>query len=174
MYYKPMHKIGVLVQDCSISIANILQILQSCTKPSKSSWLIHCGLRSGNGLFLGDIKLLSDCPIVNFPCPSPGSGFTEEWWRHQMETFFALLALCAGNSPVTGEFPAQRPVTRSLDVFFDLCLNKRLNKQSRVWWFETPSSQLWRHCNGCFGGMQSPERVCITVNESHHGVKDHA
>ena len=39
------------------------------------------------------------------------------WWRHQMETFSALLALCAGNSPVTGEFPSQRPVTRSFDVF---------------------------------------------------------
>ena len=47
------------------------------------------------------------------------------WWRHQMETFSALLALCAGNSLVTGEFPAQRPVTRSFDVFFDLRLNKR-------------------------------------------------
>ena len=46
------------------------------------------------------------------------------WWRHQMETFSALLAICAGNSPITGEFPAQRPVTRSLDVFFDLSLNK--------------------------------------------------
>ena len=40
-----------------------------------------------------------------------------------METFSALLALCAGNSPVTGEFPAQRSVTRSFDVFFDLSLN---------------------------------------------------
>ena len=37
-----------------------------------------------------------------------------------------LLAICAGNSPVTGEFPAQRPLTRSFDVFFDLRLNKRL------------------------------------------------
>ena len=37
-----------------------------------------------------------------------------------MEVFSALLALCAGNSPVTGEFPSQRPVTRSFDVFFDL------------------------------------------------------
>ena len=43
-----------------------------------------------------------------------------------METFSALLALFAGNSPVTGEFPSQRPVTRSFDVF----LNKRLSKQS--------------------------------------------
>ena len=41
------------------------------------------------------------------------------WWRHQMETFSALLAIRAGNSPVFGEFPAQRPVTRSFDVFFD-------------------------------------------------------
>ena len=47
-----------------------------------------------------------------------------------METFSELLALCPGNSPVTGEFPAQRPVTRSFDVFFDLRLKKRLSKQS--------------------------------------------
>ena len=64
------------------------------------------------------------------------------WWRHQMEPFFALLALCVGNSPVTGEFPAQRPLTRSFDVFFDLRLNKRLSKQSWGWWFETPSRSL--------------------------------
>ena len=59
----------------------------------------------------------------------------------------ASLALCAGNSPVTGDFPAQRSVTRSFDVFFDLCQNKRLSKQSWGWWFETPSCSLWRHCN---------------------------
>ena len=52
------------------------------------------------------------------------------WWRHQMETFSALLAFCAENSPVTGEFPTQRPVTRRFDVFFDLRLNKQLSKQS--------------------------------------------
>ena len=66
------------------------------------------------------------------------------WWRHQMDTFSSLLALCA---PVTGEFPAQSAVTRSFDVFFDLCPNKRLSKQSRGWWFETPSRPLWRHRN---------------------------
>ena len=63
------------------------------------------------------------------------------WWRHQMETFSALLALCVGNSPVTGEIPSQRPVARSFDVFFDLRLNKWLNKQSRGWWFETHRAQ---------------------------------
>ena len=52
-----------------------------------------------------------------------------------METFSALLAICAGNSPVSGEFPAQRPVTRSFDVFFDVRLIKRL------------SHPLWRHRN---------------------------
>ena len=69
------------------------------------------------------------------------------WWRIQMETFSAFLALCAGNSPVTGEFPAQRPVARSFDVSFDLRLNKRLSKQSWGWWSKTSSSSLWRHCN---------------------------
>ena len=47
-----------------------------------------------------------------------------------METFSALLALCAGDSLVTGEFPAQKPVTRSFDVFFDLRLYKQLSEQS--------------------------------------------
>ena len=74
---------------------------------------------------------------------------TIAWWCHQMETFSALLALCAGNSPVTGEFPAQRPVTRSFDVFFDLRLNPQLSKQWRRWWFATLPRLLWRHCNGC-------------------------
>ena len=69
------------------------------------------------------------------------------WWRHQMEEFSALLALYAENSLVTGEFPSQRPVTRSFDVFFDLRLNERLGKQSWRWWFETPSRPLGRHCN---------------------------
>ena len=39
-----------------------------------------------------------------------------------METFYALQAICAGNSPLTGEFPAQRPVTRNFDVLFYLRL----------------------------------------------------
>ena len=69
------------------------------------------------------------------------------WWRHQTETFSASLAICAGNSPVTGEFPAQKPVTRSFDVFFDFRLNKRLRKQSGGWWFQTLALPLWRHRN---------------------------
>ena len=79
----------------------------------------------------------------------------EPWWRHQMETFSALLALCAGNSPVTGEFPSQRPVTRSF-VFVDLRLDKLLSKQSSRRWFGVPSGSLWRHCNDLF-------RICIVL-----------
>ena len=71
----------------------------------------------------------------------------DQWWRHPMEALSALLVFCAGNSSVTTEFPAQRPVTRSFDIFFDLRLSKRLNKQSKRRWFETPSRSLWRHCN---------------------------
>ena len=48
-----------------------------------------------------------------------------------METFSALLALCAGNSPVTCEFPSQRPVTRSFDILFDLRLDKQLSNLRR-------------------------------------------
>ena len=72
---------------------------------------------------------------------------SDSWWRHQMKNNSALLAICAGNSPVPAEFPAQRPVTRGFDVFFDLCLNKQLSKQWWGWWFETSSRPLWRHRN---------------------------
>ena len=74
-------------------------------------------------------------------------GSSKSWWCHQMETSSALLAIGAGNPPVTGEFPTQRPVTWSFDVFFDLRLNKRLSKQLWGWWFETSSHPLWCHCN---------------------------
>ena len=82
------------------------------------------------------------------------------WWRHQMERFSALLALCAGNSPVPGEFPSQKSVTRSFDVLFDLRLNKRLSKQSWDCWFETPSRSLWRHCNDPMESRSRKIRVC--------------
>ena len=86
--------------------------------------------------------------ILRWICDRPVScNERHKWWRHQMETFSALLDLCAGNSPVTGEFPSQMPVTRSFGVFFDLRLNERLSKQSRRRWFETLWRSLWRHCN---------------------------
>ena len=71
--------------------------------------------------------------VIN-PCVS--------WWRHQTETFSALLVIF-----FTGEFPSKRPVTRSF-VFFDL--NKRLCKQSLRRWLDTPSLSLWRHYDVLF------------------------
>ena len=91
------------------------------------------------------------------------------WWRHKIKIFSALLAFWARNSAVPGEFPAQRPVSRIFDVFFDLRLNKRLRKQSWGWWFATLSRPLWRHNNGnvlcgCFWLHLSHWRgLCITV-----------
>ena len=68
------------------------------------------------------------------------------WRRHQMEQFPCHWPFVWG-TPVTGEFPSQRPVIRVFDVLFDLRLNKRLSKQSRRRWFATPSLSLWPHCN---------------------------
>ena len=77
------------------------------------------------------------------------------WWRHQMETFSALLC---------GEFTSHRwiPLTKASDAelwcffFFYLRLNKRLSKQSRRWWFETPSLTVI--------SMQCRENYCsVTV-----------
>ena len=87
--------------------------LKSCDSTINEKWMHWKLWRSGHH------KVVTD-----------SMGWHWAWWRHQMETFSALLALCVGNSPVTGEFPSQRPVTRSFDVFFALRLNKRLSKQS--------------------------------------------
>ena len=64
-----------------------------------------------------------------------------------LEIFSALVAICMENSLVPGEFPTQRSVTQSFDVFFDLHLNDWLSKQWWGWWFETPLCPLWRHRN---------------------------
>ena len=60
---------------------------------------------------------------------------------------FRVTGPLCGEFTGRGEFPTQRPVTRSFGVFFDLRLNKRLSKQPWGWWFETPSWSLWRQCN---------------------------
>ena len=99
----------------------------------------------------------------------------DPWWRHEMETFSALLALCEGNSPATVEFPAQRPVTRSFDVFFVPRLNKRLSKQYRrrdlsrfgahydvtvmLWWALKPTPKPKLECVK----MMSREPQIITI-----------
>ena len=126
--------------NCNITSARrggaiLMNVVKDCFVYAPSQW-----------------ETTSQCNIVShwlstytiwYKCSRPWPGT----WRHQMETVSALLAICAGNSPVPSEFPAQRPVTRGFDVFFDLRPNKRLSKQLWGWWFETPSRPLWCHRN---------------------------
>ena len=112
------------------------QLRGKCFHLMTSSCLTHFFCRS----------VTKDKPFANLQ--SHENSFEElAKWSEMMTpsngTFSALLALCAGNSPVTGEFSPQRPVTQS----FDLRLKKRLSKHSWGWWFETLSCSLWRHCN---------------------------
>ena len=60
---------------------------------------------------------------------------------------YRKLLIYPRQTPVTEEFPMQRSVTRSFNVFFDLRLNKQLSKQSWGWWFAMPLHPLWQHCN---------------------------
>ena len=78
----------------------------------------------------------------HFPCYWP---FVRESHRSPVNS--------PSQRPVTDEFPSQGRVARSFDGFFDLHLNKRLSKPSRLRWFETPSPPLWRYYNW-FRGFQ--------------------
>ena len=78
---------------------------------------------------------------------------------------FRVTGPLCGEFTGHGEFPTQRPVTRSFDVFFDLRLNKRLSKQPWGWWFETPSLSSWRHCNGT-----DLDGLIVTPDSKVHGT----
>ena len=77
-------------------------------------------------------------------------------------TIFRITGPLCGEFTSPGEFPAQRPVTQSFDVFFDLRLNNRLSKQTWDWWFETPPWSLWRHCNGYLVNFMSMVDIAST------------
>ena len=120
-------------------------------------------------LMLGSFFILTSIRSI---LPHHDLAVRHPWWRHQMEAFSALLAICAGNSPVNGESTAQRPVTRSFDVFFDLRLNKRLSKQSWGWWFETLSRPLWRHCNALVPMYCTFKKKCHLIHYTVHSQYD--
>ena len=78
--------------------------------------------------------------------------------HHFVDNIFKLTLWSNGNLfHITGPFwvnplviygfPSQKPVMQCFDVFFDLCVNKWSSKQSKHWWFETPSNSLWGHWN---------------------------
>ena len=76
-----------------------------------------------------------------------GSSWIYPWWRHKMETFSALLALCEGNLPVTSGSPYKGQFRGALMCFFNLRWNKQLSRRSRHRRFLTPSRSLRCHCN---------------------------
>ena len=93
------------------------------------------------------------------------------FWRLNMMTssngnIFRVTGPLCGE--FTGEFPSQRSVTQSFDAFFDLRQNKRLSKQSRRRWFETPSRSLWRHCN--YFDMNHRRVVCDILIHAITGI----
>ena len=92
---------------------------------------------------------------------SPRKTRTQNIMTSSNENIFRVTGHLCGEFTGPGEFPAQRPVTRNFDVFFDLRPNTRLSKQWWGWWFETPSSPLWRHCND-----GKVARVTVLVNGS--------
>ena len=115
----------------SIHYAN-LHFLTSCV------WILYLSLLISCSCYKIHIKYGTRYDWLSYiKVSSPQASWLviHAWWRHQMETFSALLVLCAGNSPVTGEFPSQRPVTRSFDVFCYMLANKGLRKiQTLVIW----------------------------------------
>ena len=119
--------IDAIIKSCSV---NIYTYIYTSPRFLDANWMskqnpfrknlskMKC-LQATRGTMLSTTSKLT---VFHHVCPSGISKYKNPWWCHQMETFSVLLALCAGNSPVTGEFPSQRPVTRSFDVSFDLRL----------------------------------------------------
>ena len=117
-------------------------------------------LPSWNPVFGTTWLRFSSRPISD---PGPRSSWASTclpWWCNQMEKYSTLLALCVGNSPVTGEFPSQRPVMQSFDAFFDLRMNKRLIKHSISWWFGMLSCPF-----GCLHLGQWPMTYLMTLSD---------
>ena len=106
---------------------HLLIIISNTERHFRMYLKINTGLSSLDFIYFTETEMLQ--LQRNFGCWSPSCDFM----------------MTSSNENI---FPSQRPVTRCFNDFFDLCLNKRLNKQSRRRWFETPSRSLCRHCNG--------------------------
>ena len=153
--------------------AILINFIQLLIEPHryKQSWCIrHYTSQHIDYLFInsGDVKIFHNWISAVFTSFSPLSLFPRilSWqyeitimtWCCVIKWFIRMMTPSNGNifrvtGPLCGEFtgrrciPRTKPVTRSFEGFFDLRLNKQLSKQSWVWWFETPSCPLWRHCN---------------------------
>ena len=112
---------------------------------------------TGNAQDINNWKVIVNCENKKFQPHRSGareSNSTKTWWRHQMETFSALLAIC-----VRG---IHRSLVNSLHkgqwcgalAFSLICawINGWINTWG--WWFGTPLRPLWRHCN-------EPLLICV-------------
>ena len=106
----------------------LFQVCRESNVSRKTSYSEYCGYVSIHP----DISRMLHC-VLHMMTSSNGN-------------IFRVTGPLCGEFTGPGEFPTQRPVARSFDVFFDLRLNKRLSKQPWGWWFETPSWSLWRQC----------------------------
>ena len=124
---------------------------------------------------MGFSRLLTQPQVQKFPWLIPQHSITSKsvfdgtlwslrgaWWRHQMEAFSALLAICAGNSPGPVEFPS-RSSDAELWCFFDLRLNKRLSKQY-LWYIPSVSNihiYMWS-----FADVREHAHLCSTDEQA--------
>ena len=92
-------------------------------------------------------------------------------WKH----FFRVVGHLCGEFIGHRWIPAQSPVTWNFDIFFALCLNKPLGKQSWGWWYETPPRSLWRHCNDMLHASDILQPLSLRVvwrqNEDNNAIK---
>ena len=80
-------------------------------------------------------------PMICVPCLPSSFMMTSS-----SGNIFRVTGRLLGESTCHRWIPLTKPVTRKFDDFFYLRLNKRLSKQSKRQWFETPSRSLWCHC----------------------------
>ena len=113
-----------------------IESVQSCPWITDICWIWYC-----------TEWIICKRGVSLFTAISGFGGHIITWWCHQMETISALLALCARNSPLTGEFPHKGQWRGALVFSLIFALNKQLSKQSWSWSFETLSRWLWYHCN---------------------------
>ena len=111
-----------------------------------------CSVRDKTQKISNRVYIFSGCNASQYACAPHYSEVTRELINIDMMTssngnIFRVTGHLYGEFTGPGEFPSQRPVTQSFDVFFDLRLNKWLSKQPWGWWFETLSWSLWHHCN---------------------------
>ena len=155
-----LSKVHLMWSLCVLFIVTMDKVLKNCPIASDLrrhyAHVMSVWCNASGGYMCGDNNTANGCLCHN--------DVTK--WKH----FPRYWAICAGDSPVPGEFPTQRPVTRSFDIFFDLRPKKRLSKQWWGWWFETLPFPLWRHGDGDDINASSGYH-CDCVNASSDSVR---